>query len=120
MTRKTVNVNYGQICFRISQEAMDKADALISRLALLDGLHRSVSRSDVLREAAKQAREALRLRLDNEDLRARIVALLDVLRAARPEIECDVATAREEGRTFHEKQIGDVLARIDDALRGAP
>lgn len=54
MTRKTVNVNYGQICFRISQEAMDKADALISRLALLDGLHRSVSRSDVLREAVRR------------------------------------------------------------------
>lgn len=71
-------------------------------------------------EASHWAAEASRLRLDNENLRARIVALLDVLRAARPEIECDVASAREEGRTFHEKQIGDVLARIDDALRGVP
>ncbi len=54
MPRKTVNVNYGQICLRVSQETVDRADALISRLALLDGLQRSVSRSDVLREAMRR------------------------------------------------------------------
>jgi len=69
-------------------------------------------------EATHWSTEAARLRADNEKLRARIASLLDVLRAARPEIEVDVATAREEGRAFHAKQIGDVLTRIDDALRG--
>jgi hypothetical protein len=54
MTRKTVNVNYGQVCFRVSQETVDRADALISRLAMLDGLQRSVARSDVLREAVRR------------------------------------------------------------------
>ena len=54
MTRKTVNVAYGQICIRTSQEVVDKADALIPRLALLDGLQRSVARSDVLREAIRR------------------------------------------------------------------
>ena len=37
-----------------SQEVIDKADALIPRLALLDGLQRSVARSDVLREAIRR------------------------------------------------------------------
>lgn len=54
MTRKTVNVAYGQICIRTSQEVVDKADALVPRLALLDGLQRSVARSDVLREAIRR------------------------------------------------------------------
>lgn len=54
MPRKTVNVAYGQICIRTSQEVIDKADALIPRLALLDGLQRSVARSDVLREALRR------------------------------------------------------------------
>jgi hypothetical protein len=54
MPRKTVNVAYGQICIRTSQEVVDKADALIPRLALLDGLQRSVARSDVLREAIRR------------------------------------------------------------------
>lgn len=54
MTRKTVNVAYGQVCFRTSQEVIDKSDALIPRLALLDGLQRSVARSDVLREALRR------------------------------------------------------------------
>lgn len=54
MTRKTVNVAYGQVCFRTSQEVIDKADALVPRLALLDGLQRSVARSDVLREAIRR------------------------------------------------------------------
>ena len=54
MPRKTVNVDYGQVCFRTSQEAIDRADALIPRLALLDGLQRSVARSDVLREAIRR------------------------------------------------------------------
>jgi len=54
MTRKTVNVGYGQVCFRTSQEVIDRSDALISRLALLDGLQRSVARSDVMREALRR------------------------------------------------------------------
>ena len=54
MTRRTVNVAYGQICIRTSQEVIDKSDALIPRLALLDGLQRSVARSDVLREAIRR------------------------------------------------------------------
>jgi hypothetical protein len=33
---------------------VDRADALISRLAMLDGLQRSVARSDVLREAVRR------------------------------------------------------------------
>ena len=54
MPRKTVNVNYGQICLRVSQETVDRADALISRLARLDGLQRSVARTEVLREAVRR------------------------------------------------------------------
>lgn len=37
-----------------SQEVIDKSDALIPRLALLDGLQRSVAHSDVLREAIRR------------------------------------------------------------------
>ena len=69
-------------------------------------------------EASHWATETARLRVDNEKLRARVVSLLDVLRAARPEIEYGVASAREEGRTFKEKQLGEVLARINEALGG--
>jgi hypothetical protein len=43
-----------QISLRTSQEVIDKSDALISRLALLDGLQRSVARSDVMREALRR------------------------------------------------------------------
>ena len=58
MTRKTVNVAYGQICIRTSQEVIDKSDALIPRLALLDGLQRSVARSDPFCSYRTEHREA--------------------------------------------------------------
>ena len=54
MNRKTVNVADAQISLRVSKADLDRAAALISRLALLDGLRRSVSRSDVLREAVRR------------------------------------------------------------------
>jgi predicted DNA-binding protein len=67
MTRKTVNVAYGQVCIRISQELVDKADTLVERLAMLDGLQRSVSRSDVLREAIRRGLAELEQTLPKAD-----------------------------------------------------
>lgn len=68
-------------------------------------------------EAAHYRDEATRLREEVTRLRARVLLSTQALTMARPEIEVDVAAAREDGRAFHEKQIGDVLRAIDDALR---
>lgn len=67
-------------------------------------------------EAGHYRDEATRLRDEVARLRARLSLATRALTLARPEIEVDVAAAREDGREFHERQIGEVLRAIDDAL----